>query len=98
MANDFTWWDALSIVCRVLMATAIPTILFWFHARYSTIERIGMGIAGGCCLLTVSIVIEGDDSPFSDWGGALFALGLSVYWVAKLADHLFVPCRDRTKR
>jgi hypothetical protein len=81
---DLNAWECLSALCRMAVAVAVIVKLVLFFDHYKPSERFGLGVAGGCSLMTVPAVIQGPASPFAGWAGALFAFGVLVYFVGRL--------------
>lgn len=77
-------WECLNIVCRIGVAAIVIVKLVCFYDHYKREERLGLGIAGGCALMTVPAVVEGPASPFGEWSTALFALGVMIYFAGRL--------------
>lgn len=77
-------WECLNAVARTCVALVVIIKLVGFHDHYRWDERIGLGVAGGCALLTVPAALIGQDSPFYAWAGAMFAIGVLVYFIGRL--------------
>lgn len=77
-------WDVLSASCRVAVAVIVVVKLVFFYDHYHRLERFGLGVAGGCSLLTVPVAIYGGQSPFSEWTYAAFAFGIMLYFLGRL--------------
>ena len=81
-------WESLSLACRFGVALVVVIKLTRFYDHYRIGERIGLGIAGGCALLSMGVVMQGDTSPFRDWANASFALGVLIYFCGRLHRQL----------
>lgn len=84
MENEFGFWDVLNVLFRLGIIAIVVTKLWRFYDSFSREERLGLGIAGGCVLMTIPVIVQGPDSPFSEWAGAFFALGVLVYFAGRL--------------
>ena len=69
----------LNVMFRTAVAAVIAFKLYRFYDFYERDERFGLGVAGGCSLLTVPVVTQGPASPFAGWSGMLFAFGVLIY-------------------
>lgn len=77
-------WETINIACRLMVAAIVIVKLVRFYDLYRAGERFGLGVAGGCALLTVPVLWEGQGSPFAEWASALFAFGVAVYFAGRL--------------
>jgi len=82
--NDFTAWEAVDALCRLGVSLVAIVMLTYFYDDYKADERFGIGVAGGCALMTVPVALEGPAGPFAEWAGALFAFGILVYFVGRV--------------
>ncbi|MEO7467814.1 MAG: hypothetical protein ABIV36_12425 [Sphingobium limneticum] len=80
-------WDILNSLARV----AITLILVWklirFQGLFNAWERTGMSIAAGCSLLTVTVIWQGQRSPFDGWATTLFSIGVLLYFIGRMTRH-----------
>lgn len=80
-------WDILNSLARL----AITGILIWKLVRFPTLfnvwERFGMSIAAGCSVLTITVIWEGQRSPFDGWATSLFSIGVLLYFVGRMTRH-----------
>lgn len=80
-------WDVLNSLARL----AITGILIWKLVRFPLLfnlwERYGMAIAAGTSILTITVIWEGERSPFDGWATSLFSLGVLVYFIGRTLRH-----------
>jgi hypothetical protein len=77
-------WELMNVVCRLAVAGIVVIKLVFFYDSYRWDERLGLGIAGGCALLTMVELGGFRSSPFDHWPSAFFAFGVMVYFVGRL--------------
>lgn len=77
--TDFGAWEGLNVLCRLGVVLIVIVKLWRFYDHYKPEERFGLGVLGGCALMTIGVLMEGPTSPFSEWAGALFAFGVLIY-------------------
>lgn len=78
------FWEIVNILARLGVALIVVIKLTRFYDHYKRGERLGLGIAGGCALMTIPVIWEGPTSPFAGWAGAMFAVGVLIYFVGRL--------------
>jgi hypothetical protein len=80
-------WDILNSLARL----AITIILVWklvrFPGLFNAWERNGMAIAAGCSLMTVTVIWDGQRSPFDGWATTLFSIGVLIYFTGRMMRH-----------
>lgn len=80
-------WDILNSLARL----AITVILIWklvrFPTLFNTLERYGMAVAAGCSVLTITVIWEGERSPFDGWATTLFSGGVLLYFIGRTSRH-----------
>lgn len=81
-------WELANISARLIVVAVCVIKLTRFYHLYRTGERVGLGIAGGCALMTLPVLWEGPTSPFAEWAGAFFAGGVALYFLGRLQRQL----------
>ena len=81
---DFGLWEAINIVCRLGIAAICVVKLWAYFDLYKPLERLGIGIAGGCAFMTIGVFFTGARSPFAEWASALFTVGVLLYFTSRL--------------
>lgn len=84
MPSDLGVWDLLNILFRLGIIAIVIFKLWRLYDHYNREERFGLGVMGGCVLMTIPVILQGPASPFSEWTGTLFALGVLVYLVGRV--------------
>lgn len=82
--NEFSIWEAANVVCRLGVVAVVVCKLWRFYDHYKPAERFGLGVLGGCALMTIPVLMEGPASPFAEWAGAFFTFGVLVYLGGRL--------------
>lgn len=80
-------WDIINSILRVCIAVIIAWKLWRFSPLFNFWERYGMGIAGGCSLLTITVIWKGERSPYDGWAATLFSFGVLLYFVGRMTRH-----------
>lgn len=78
------FWEAVNVLARIGVAAIVIIKLTKFRDLHRGGERVGLGIAGGCAILTIPVIWEGQASPFAGWAGAMFAVGILIYFSGRL--------------
>lgn len=80
-------WDILNSLFRL----AIAAILIWklcrFPGLFNGLERYGMSIAAGTSVLTITVIWEGQRSPYDGWANSLFSLAILIYFTGRMTRH-----------
>ncbi len=76
-----TAWMALNAATSAMVALLLTYILARWHERFSTIERVGMGLIGAGCLLTMGPILWPYQTPYQDWSASLYRIGCVVFFV-----------------
>lgn len=80
-------WDILNSLMRLGIAMIVVWKLYRFNPLFNSWERYGMGIAGGCSLLTVTVIWDLERSPFDGWATSLFSFGIFLYFIGRMTRH-----------
>ena len=80
-------WDILNSLFRL----AIAAILIWklcrFPGLFNALERYGMSIPAGTSVLTITVIWEGQRSPYDGWANSLFSLAILIYFAGRMTRH-----------
>ncbi len=85
-----TVWMAINASMSAILVAIVGAKLVLWHDHYNAAERIGMGLLGAGCLMTVAPILWPYQSPFQDWAGSLFRFGCAVYFIGRMRRH-FAP-------
>lgn len=80
-------WDIVNSAARIAIAAILIWKLLRFGALFNAWERYGMGIAGGCSLLTITVIWDGERSPYDGWATSAFSIGVLLYFVGRASRH-----------
>lgn len=80
-------WDILNSLFRLIVTGILIYKLVCFPILFNGWERRGMAVMAGCSLLTVTVIWEGERSPFDGWATSLFTFGLLLYLIGRLTRH-----------
>lgn len=73
------FWQFVHTVASLLMFGAAVYVLSNWRERYNSTERFGLGLAGGCGLLRISVIWENGASPFYGWAPSLMTVGIALF-------------------
>lgn len=76
---DLSVWEFSNIVFRACIVLVVVVKLAGFWNTYRLGQRIGLGLIGGCALMTIPVILDGPASPFAEWAGAVFSFGVLAY-------------------
>lgn len=74
-------WDVINSLGRVAITTVVVIVLVKFKEALNLIQRLGLGLMGGGSFLTVSIIWEGQRSPYDGWSVTALTYGLLAFMV-----------------
>jgi hypothetical protein len=80
-------WDILNSLARIGIAIIIVWKLYRFNALFNVWERYGMGMAGGCSILTISVIWQGERSVYDGWATSTFSVGVFLYFIGRMSRH-----------
>lgn len=72
------WLIGNSLFRFVVLVLAVIAITKYRH-MFLRVERIGLGLMGGCGFLTIGIIWEGKESPFDGWASSFFTFGAVLF-------------------
>jgi len=84
----------LNCVLRTMLTVMMALCVVWFSDWLTKLERLGMGVMGGCGLLTVPVIyttFQGTTSPYDGWASLLFTLGAVLFfmgWMQRKRAHM----------
>lgn len=67
-------FDILNSVGRLALTMLVVYKLTQFREMANVIERLGLGLLGGCSFLTIAVIWE-RDGPFEGWASTMMTLG-----------------------
>lgn len=76
---ELSVWEFLNVLFRAFIVLVVMVKLTGFWNTYRLGQRIGLGLIGGCALMTIPVILEGPTSPFAEWAGAVFSFGVLAY-------------------
>ena len=71
-------FDILNSFGRALLALIIVYKLTQLRQTMNLVERIGLGLVGGCSFLTIGVIWE-RDGPFEGWASTMMTLGCILF-------------------
>lgn len=74
---------AISIVVGLIMAYKLG----FLHAHFSTLERVGMGLLGAGCVMTIGPILWPQSSPYESWSGFLMRFGICLFFVGRIVEY-----------
>lgn len=87
-------WAIVAAALRLVFTVLVIVKITKFYDTLNPVERFGLGLMGGCSLLTVHVLWEGGGSPYDGWAvtfltfGALLFVGGRTWrdWKHKIAN------------
>ena len=80
-------WDILNSLFRLGIAAILIWKLVRFPGLFNGLERYGMSLAAGSSLLTITVIWDGQRSPYDGWATALFSLAILIYFTGRMTRH-----------
>ena len=80
-------WDILNSLFRLGIAAILIWKLVSFPGLFNGLERYGMSLAAGSSLLTITVIWDGQRSPYDGWATALFSLAILIYFTGRMTRH-----------
>lgn len=71
-------FDILNSLGRVILTGLVVYKLTQYRDMANMVERIGLGLMGGCSFLTVGVIWE-RDGPFEGWASTVMTVGVVLY-------------------
>lgn len=72
-------WDVVNSVVRLMLTAIVIYKLTQFERMMIPLERIGLGMMGGGSFLTLSVIWEGQASPFDGWAVSILNVGAMLF-------------------
>lgn len=92
-------WILANAVLRLALTIVLSVELARYPEMLNRSERLGIGIMGGTCFLTIPVIINGGNgTPFEGWASTLFTFGALVYFcgrMTRLARHSLANAKMR---
>lgn len=79
-------WIAINVALSSVVGGIVAVKLALWHARFNLVERVGMGLLGAGCVMTIGPILA-PHSPFENWAGSLFRLGCAIYFCGRMLRH-----------
>jgi hypothetical protein len=100
-----TWALAHSLI-RLVLTVIVVVKITRFRDTLNRVERFGLGVMGGCGILTLNVIWERQQSPYDGWATTLFSFGAILFlagrtyrdWKHQRANDLQVEYWERHKR
>lgn len=80
-------WTIINVMLSLVVGIIVAVKLALWHWRFNLGERIGMGLLGAGCVLTIGPILVQGGSPYENWSGSLMRFGLAVYFCGRMARH-----------
>jgi len=80
-------WDILNSLARLLIAAILIWKLLRFPGLFNSWERNGMALGAGTALLTITVIWDGERSPFDGWATTLFSFAMLLYFIGRTTRH-----------
>ena len=75
-------WIAASAAARLMYSFLLGWVLIRVGHMLNMVERLGIGLMGGCGLMTTAVILDNDahGTPFDIWAGAGFTIGGALFF------------------
>ncbi len=80
-------WPILNASISLIVGCIMAYKLAYLHDRFSLLERIGMGLLGAGCVMTIGPILVPHDSPYENWSGFLMRLGVCAFFFGRIMAH-----------
>ena len=72
-------WEVVNSFERVAVLALTCVAVTKYRHMFLRVERIGLGLMGGCGFLTIGVIWESQDSPFDGWASSFFTFGAVLF-------------------
>lgn len=79
-------WPALNASISMVVGLLMAYKLAYRHIHFSLLERVGMGLLGAGCIMTVGPILW-RVSPYENWSGFLMRVGICLFFVGRVFSH-----------
>jgi asparagine N-glycosylation enzyme membrane subunit Stt3 len=69
---------------RLVVGLLVAFKLVWRYHRLGCLERLGLALMGGSAILTIPPIMMFRATPYDEWSGLLFGIGIALYILGKL--------------
>lgn len=80
-------WPLINVIAGLSVAVILAYRLAREPQLLTVMERIGMGLVGAGCVLTIGPLLSVAPTPYEDWSGTLLRVGCAVFFVGQLLRH-----------
>lgn len=80
-------WTIVNVALSLIVGGIVALKLGLWHWRFNLCERIGMGLLGAGCVLTIGPILLQHGSPYENWSVSLMRFGMAVYFCGRMARH-----------
>jgi len=81
------FWPILNVACGSIVAAILTYRLAIEPHTLTLMERVGMGMVGAGCILTIGPIMSVAPTPYEDWSGTLLRIGCAIFFVGQLLRH-----------
>lgn len=82
-----TGWAIFNAVLSVIVFGVLGYKLLVLPDGFSFWERLGMGMIGGGCLLTIGPILWTEPTPYEEWAASLLRVGVAIYFISRMLKH-----------
>lgn len=82
-----TGWIIFNVALSITVFGLLAYELLVMPERLPIWERVGVGILGAGCLLTVAPILFHEPTPFEDWAASLLRVGVAIFFFARMTKH-----------
>jgi hypothetical protein len=71
-------FDLMNSIGRLCLTVLAIYIMLNQRETLNAAERFGIGLIGGCSILTISVIWERQASPYDGWASAILTIGFML--------------------
>lgn len=81
-------WTVLNVAVSVVVGALVAATLIVWHRMSNGTERVGLGLLGAGCIMTIGPILMQHGSPFENWSPLLFRVGIAILMIGHMRRYL----------
>ncbi len=74
-------WSCLNVMLSSVVGAVVAVSLFRWPEAFNCPQRVGLGLLGAGCVMTIGPIMIPQGSPFESWSASLFRLGCAIFFI-----------------